>query len=393
VPAENVIGEPGEGLKIALTTLNTGRLTMPGTSAALGKACVHFAQDWANKRIQWGAPVGKHEAVGKKLASIASNTFAMESMNTVACRFVDKGQADIRLEAAMAKLFCTTKSWEAADDFLQVRGGRGYETVQSLLGRGEEPVPTERMLRDARISRIIEGTDEIMRLFIAREAMDTHMRRVMPIIGGKGAMMSQVFKAFGDQKKRKILWDALKFYAGWYPRMWLPSGGALSSQYLSTANRRHLTYIPKMSKRLARTMFHTMAKFGPALERRQLILHRFVDIGTDLFAMASTLANAEYLLSKNPENRELQELVDLFCRDARTRIATNMREVKHNYDRVRSSVNKAFMGGSYAWLAEGAYTDTPPCMRVAASDRAEEKVEEPDEEGKEEAPVEESVPK
>ena len=387
VPAENIIGKTGDGLKIALTTLNTGRLTMPGTSAALGKACVHFAKDWANKRVQWGAPVGKHEAVGKKLAGIASVTFAMESMNTVACRFVDKGQADIRLEAAMAKLFCTTKSWEVADDFVQVRGGRGYETVQSLLGRGEDPIPAERMLRDARISRIIEGTDEIMRLFIAREAMDTHMRRVMPIIGGKGSMMGQAFKAFGDKKKRKIMWDAFKFYAGWYPRMWMPAGGGLSTQYLSATNRRHLTYIPKMSKRLARTMFHTMAKFGAGLERRQLILHRFVDIGTDLFAMASVLANAEHLLSKNPENRELQDLVDLFCRDARERIAGNMRDVKHNNDRIRSKVSKAFMGGSYEWLAEGAYTDTPPCMRVVASDQNDAEADE------EEAPVEESVPK
>ncbi|MBN2310959.1 MAG: acyl-CoA dehydrogenase family protein [Candidatus Hydrogenedentes bacterium] len=357
VPAENIIGKPGQGLKIALTTLNTGRLTIPGTAAGGGKLCMHFARDWAQKREQWGAPVGKHQAVGSMLANMSANTFAMDCMNTIACAFVDKGQADIRLEAAMAKYFCTTFGWQIVDDLLQVRGGRGYETAQSLLERGEDPVPTERLFRDARISRIIEGTDEIMRLFIAREAMDTHVSRVMPIMMGKGPMV-------------KLIWEAFKFYAGWYPRMWLPAGGGLPSRYLSYSNRRHLTYIAKAAKRLARTMFHTMARFGPKLEREQLILQRFVDIGTDLFAMACVLARTEHLLTADRANAALQDLADLFCRSARDRIADNLRAVKRNRGRLLNRVSKAFMDNQYEWLVEGVYTDFPPTMRRSVTRQA-----------------------
>ncbi|MCP4641776.1 MAG: DNA polymerase II [bacterium] len=383
VPAENIIGGLGQGLKIALTTLNTGRLTIPGTSAGAGKACMHFAGDWIHKREQWGAPIGKHQAIGVKLASMAADTFAMDSINMVACRFVDQGQADIRLEAAMAKLFCTVTAWRVADDFLQIRGGRGYETARSLRDRGEDPIPAERLLRDARISRIIEGTDEIMRLFIAREAMDTHVRRVMPIMMGKGS-------------KGKLIWDAFKFYASWYPKTWLPSLGGLDSRYLSSPNRRHLEYIPKASKRLARTMFHTMAKFGPKLEREQLILQRFVDIGTDLFAMACVLARAEHLLAENPQNAALQDMANLFCREARLRITENMRDVRRGRGRLFNKVSKAFMAGEYKWMIEGIYDDFPPTMRVSASTHETEAAEEAETEAKptpEASGVEEQVPK
>lgn len=355
VPLENVIGEEGQGLKIALTTLNTGRMTMPATASGSGKVCMHFARNWSNERVQWGSPIGRHQAVAHKLSLMAADTFAMESMNWLACAMVDRGGVDIRLEAAMAKYYCTETAWRVIDDFVQVRGGRGYETSESLAGRGEDPIPAERFLRDARISRIIEGTSEIMRLFIAREAMDTHMRRIMPIMTGKGP-------------RGKLIWDAVKFYAAWYPRTWLPARRSFGVERLSARNRDHLVYVARACKRLARTMFHTMARYQQKLEYEQLILQNFVDIGTDLFAMAASLARAEAELRHRPNDRPLQDLVDLFCREARARIRRNFAAVKRNHNRMYSKVAKAYMEGAYEWIPTGVYTDFPPGERPARLD-------------------------
>lgn len=347
VPAENIIGAPGMGLKIALTTLNQGRLTIPATTAAAGKLAVHFSKDWANERVQWGQPIGNHQAVGVMLANISADTFAMDSMNWLTCAMVDKGGADIRLEAAMAKYYSTETGWRVADDFLQVRGGRGYETSDSLLARGELPIPAERMMRDARISRIIEGTSEIMRLFIAREAMDTHVRLAMPIFKGKDGKLGPIMKA-------------AKFYASWYPKQWLPASSNFGVKHLDGANQAHLAYIGTTAKKLARELFAAMRKYKLKLEYEQLIMQRFVDIGTDLFAMAACLSHAEHLLGERGKDEKLQRLVDLFCSNARGRISDNFRSVKKNHNSLINKVSAAFMEGGYQWMVEDVYTDVPP---------------------------------
>jgi alkylation response protein AidB-like acyl-CoA dehydrogenase len=350
VPTKNIIGKPGDGLKIALTTLNTGRLTMPGVSAGGGKSCLYFTRGWSNERVQWGVPIGKHQAVANMNADIAANTFAMEAMQLLSCAFVDRGKADIRLEAAMAKYFCTEVGWKVVDEFMQVRGGRGYETADSLRARGEKPIPTERMLRDARISRIIEGTSQIMQLFIAREAMDTHVSRVMPIMMSRG----------GLKEKWPLIKKAMGFYVGWYPKQWLPGGPSYNVKHLSPANQDHLRYINRTCRRLARSLFHTMAKYQQKLEKEQLVMSAFVDIGTDLFAMASTLSYAEYLLGQRGGDPTLQDLADLFCMQARDRIEINFRGARRNFNRLKEKVGEAVLDGRYEWLTEGVYTELPP---------------------------------
>lgn len=350
VPAENLIGKPGDGLKIALTTLNTGRLTVPGTCAAGGKSAMRLLRDWVNERVQWGAPIAKHQAVGKKLADISSSTFAMESINSLACGLVERGDADFRLESAMAKYYCTETAWKVCDDVLQVRGGRGYETAASLRARGEKPISVEMSMRNARISRIIEGTSEIMQLFIAREAMDMHMRRVMPILMPKPGQKESKFSA---------IMSALKFYAAWYPKTWLPASGGYATRHLSPQNVGHLHYIGRTAKRLARTMFHTMAKYGAKLEYEQLVLAAFVDIGTDLFAMSACLSHAEHLLGKNSGDQDLQNLVDYFCQSARERIARNFAHVARNHNRLLNKVSRAYAEGRYSWMNDAIYQGTP----------------------------------
>ncbi|MGH7897759.1 MAG: acyl-CoA dehydrogenase family protein, partial [Candidatus Binatia bacterium] len=158
VPKENLIGQEGQGLKIALITLNTGRLTLPAICSGIAKHCLEVVRGWSAARIQWGVPVWKHEAISHRIADMAATTFAMDSIAKLASQMADRGGYDIRLEAAAAKEWNTVRAWEITDQTLQIRGGRGYETESSLQGRGEAPIAVERLMRDCRINLIFEGS-------------------------------------------------------------------------------------------------------------------------------------------------------------------------------------------------------------------------------------------
>ncbi|MEW6302958.1 MAG: acyl-CoA dehydrogenase family protein [Verrucomicrobiota bacterium] len=345
VPRENILLGEGKGLKVALSTLNTGRLTLPAACTGLSKRCLHMARTWAARREQWGAPIGKHAAIADKLARMAASVFAMESMTQFTASKVDKDKhADIRLEAAMAKLWATERAWEIINDTMQIRGGRGYETAQSLQARGEEPVPVERLLRDSRINTIFEGSSEIMRLFIAREALDPHLKVGAAVLNTQLPM---------NERARAALRAGL-FYAGWYPRQWWPFGRAPRTE-LHPAVSRHLRWAISASKRLARTLFHAMLRHGPKLERKQLLLGRIVDIGTELFAITATCARAQMLLHcRNEEEcKEVLQLVAYFCADARVRINRWFRELRANADTEGYRVAQHVLDDKHAWLEEG----------------------------------------
>lgn len=340
VPVENVIGEPGMGLKIALVTLNGGRLALPAASSAVNKLCLRFSRKWAAERTQWGQAIGKHQAIADKLAKMAATTFATESVTWLASAFADQGRMDIRLEAAMAKYFCTEAAWQVVDDALQIRGGRGYENAESLKAHGEDPMPIERIQRDIRINRIIEGTSEIMGLFIAREAMDMHFRNLMPLMDDRkdiAAKLKQALKTVG-------------FYSVWYSKQWIYLPHANGTAHLSAVNRRHLTFIERSAKKLARRLFHVIARYQQKLEKEQLILFRFVDIGTLLFAMAACLSMAEQKMTEDGQGPAAQELADLFCRDARKRIQRLFRETKTYPKLAIANVGEGVLAGRYAWV-------------------------------------------
>jgi hypothetical protein len=331
VPRENILLAEGKGLRVALTTLNTGRLTLPAACVGLAKRCLEITRQWAAQRTQWGAPIGKHAAIADKIARMAANTFAMESMTLLAASAVDRDKhADVRLEAAMCKMWGSEQSWEIVNDAVQIRGGRGYETAASLKARGEAPIPLERFLRDSRINTIFEGSSEIMRLFIAREALDPHLKVSGAVLNSKLPLSRRLGAAV----------KASLFYARWYPKQWLPLEwftpyASRIPHHASLA--KHLRYTARTSRKLARALFHAMLRHGPRLEREQLLLGRFVDIGTELFATTATCLRVERLLQSDTtgsNKAELLNLVDYFCRASRLRIEEKFRGVRRNADRA-----------------------------------------------------------
>jgi alkylation response protein AidB-like acyl-CoA dehydrogenase len=341
VPRENILWGEGKGLKLALITLNTGRLTLPASAAGGSKALLQASRTWAAERVQWGAPIGKHEAVAEKVAMMAANTFAMEAIAGLTVGLAERGNYDIRLEAAIAKMYNTEHGWRIVDDALQIRGGRGYETADSLRARGERPIPIERAMRDSRINLIFEGSSEIMRLFIAREAVDHHFKTAFALVD----------KESTSSQKAAALGRVMKFYPAWYPGRWIGKGqvpGAFA-EFGKLAG--HMRYAERHTRKLGRAIFHAMVRLGPKLERRQLVLFRAVDIGAELFAMAAACVKARMLAKQGTD--DATPLADLFCRAARVRIEHLFAGFYGDYDAEMYRVAQAVLRGEHAWLETG----------------------------------------
>ncbi|HEU0241182.1 MAG TPA: acyl-CoA dehydrogenase family protein [Micromonosporaceae bacterium] len=338
VPADNVIGREGQGLKIALTTLNTGRLSLPAQCVGAGKWCLSAARTWTTERVQWGLPVGRHEAIAKKIAFIAATTYGLESMLDLCCMLADDDRNDIRIEAALVKLYGSEMAWQMADELIQIRGGRGYETAESLRARGERGIAAEQMLRDLRINRIFEGSSEIMHLLIAREAVDQHLSVAGDIIDPEASV----------GRKAKAGAAATGFYGRWLPTLAVGKGQVKGGYAEYGALAPHVRFVERSARRLARETFYGMARWRGKMERKQAFLGRIVDIGAELFAMtaACVRANAE----RRPEG---VELADLFCRQARLRVRTLFDELWNNTDARDVAFSRSVAEGRYGFLEDG----------------------------------------
>ncbi|MFE2567241.1 acyl-CoA dehydrogenase family protein [Streptomyces mirabilis] len=346
VPAANRIGPEGAGLKIALTTLNTGRLSLPAMCVGAGKWCLKIAREWSAAREQWGKPVALHEAVGSKISFIAATTFALEAVVDLSSQMADENRNDIRIEAALAKLYGSEMGCLMADELVQIRGGRGFETAESLAPRGERAVPAEQILRDLRINRIFEGSTEIMHLLIAREAVDAHLSVAGDLIDPD--------KSLSDKAKAGA--NAGVFYAKWLPKL-VAGPGQLPRSY-GEFNRHvdlspHLRYVERNARKLARSTFYAMSRWQGRMETKQGFLGRIVDIGAELFAMSAACVRAEHLRLTGQHGREAYQLADAFCRQSRIRVDELFGRLWSNTDDLDRKVVKGVLAGTYEWLEQG----------------------------------------
>ncbi|MFD3512257.1 acyl-CoA dehydrogenase family protein [Streptomyces sp. NPDC058657] len=348
VPAANRIGPEGAGLKIALTTLNTGRLSLPAMCVGAGKWCLKIAREWSAVREQWGKPVAHHEAVGAKISFIAATTFALEAVLDLSSQMADEDRNDIRIEAALAKLYGSEMAWLMADELVQIRGGRGFETADSLAARGERAVPAEQILRDLRINRIFEGSTEIMHLLIAREAVDAHLKVAGDLIDPD--------KSLSDKAKAGA--QATGFYARWLPKL-VTGAGQLPRSYAEFHPQGHadlsghLRYVERTSRKLARSTFYAMSRWQGRMETKQGFLGRIVDIGAELFAMSAACVRAELLRTTEDYGREAYQLADIFCRQSRIRTEELLGRLWTNTDDLDHKVVQGVLSGTYTWLEQG----------------------------------------
>ncbi len=360
VPALNRVGPEGAGLKIALTTLNTGRLSLPANCAAAGKWALKIAREWSRERIQWGKPIGEHEAVAKKISFIAATTYALEAVVELASLLADDKRNDIRIEAALAKLYASEMAWLVADELVQIRGGRGYETAASLAARGERGVPAEQILRDLRINRIFEGSTEVMHLFIAREAVDAHLSKAGELVE----------PGVSVRRRARAAARAGGFYARWLPTLVTGEGQRPGGYAEFGPLAGHVRYIERASRKLARAMFYGMSRWQTRLERKQGFLGRAVDIGAELFAMSAACVRAQMDAADGTQDRAKTsfELADAFCTQARGRIRKLFSGLWDNTDALDVRVARRVLGDRYTWLEEGIIDSSIEGAWIAAAE-------------------------
>jgi hypothetical protein len=255
----------------------------------------------------------------------------------------DRGGYDIRLEAAAAKEWNTCRAWEIIDNTMQIRGGRGYETEQSLRARGEQGIPVERMMRDFRINKIFEGSSEIMHLFMAREAVDKHLQVAGALIDPEKPLSA----------KLAILPKMAAFYAWWYPSRWL--GWGRWPRYADFGGlATHLRFVERSCRKLARQSFHGMSVYQGRLQNKQAFLFRLVDVANELFAMAATITRAKAMAdTRDPKATEARELADLFCRSSRRKVARLFRDLWRNDDVVKYKTALNVLAGRHEYVEAG----------------------------------------
>jgi alkylation response protein AidB-like acyl-CoA dehydrogenase len=303
VPAFNRIGAEGAGLDVALGAQDTGRLSMPAVCAANAKWALKIAREWSRVRVQWDKPIGEHEAVASKIAFIAATAFALEAMVEVTGRHADAG-ADTGIDAELAKLFASEKAWQVADELLQIRGGRGYETAESAAARGERGVPVEQLFRDLRIGRIFDGSTEALRGFIADAALSAEPD------ADEGPDVIGTFGALAE----------------------------------------HLQFADRTAQELAHHLTEAKTRWGDEIAERQLFVGRVVDIAAELYAMAVSCVYAK----TRTEHRETAiELADTFCRQSHRRIAELFDRLYSNTDEPDRTAAAKVLEDRYTWLEEG----------------------------------------
>jgi acyl-CoA dehydrogenase family member 9 len=297
VPAENVLGAVGKGLRLALTVLDFGRTTFGASCTGVAKACVQAATEHANRRVQFKQPIGDFELIKKKIAFMAASAFAMEATTSQCAAFIDRGSEDFMLETAMLKVWSTDALWTIVNDTLQIYGGQGYFTNE----------PYERWMRDARINTIGEGANEVLKAFIAVVGMrgvGEHLKGVLDALRHPLSNFGTLFRFGSKQMTRRFSTPEIPVHHDSLQPLARELGhrvrdfGIAVQDVLRDFRSRALAQQNGKTEELA---------IMEVVLRSQYMQERIADAACDLYASSCTLSRMDHLLSiaGTPE-RDLQ---------------------------------------------------------------------------------------
>ncbi len=343
IPADNLIGEVGQGLKYALTILNMGRaISIPAICLGMAKQAWQPSLDWANTRTTFNKPIGERQTQRIRIGDMAVSLFAMEALSLLVWRMADQKAYDIRIEAAIAKIFTSERTIRFLKDAQTIFGGMGYERADSKRFRGEPGFPVEQLVRDAEMYRIGEGATDILRPFVSREGLNPHLERAQGYFGERVSTMKRI----GELLK------LARFYLPWYLTLWARRPLPQRQEMPHSKVRDKLKYIERASRRLARAILYAMTMHQEALRDDQGRQNRIEAVAEDLLSIGATALYAEALGRASSQTRAW-DLADEFYRTARARIRANTRAIIRNQDGFLTSIGKCALHGDYGFLSAG----------------------------------------
>lgn len=331
VPAENLLGEEGKGFKIAMAILNNGRTGLGGGCVGGIKKLIALAANQASERKQFGKSISEFGLIKEKITQMTVDCFAAESVVGMVGHLIDSGEKDYSLEAAISKVFCSEALWNSAYEALQVAGGNGFM----------KEYPYERLVRDSRINTIFEGTNEILRLYIALAGMKDVGKYLKEVASSTEEIFNDPIKGFGT----------LSDYA------------AMKLSRMTNIGRDRIESHHKCFQHEADTIDRYSSSFAAAAEglirrhkkdiiNKQLATKRLGDVAISLFVSICVLSRASKIVSEKGE-KDSQAVIDItkvFIRDARQKMTRNLRELDRNDDDKKESIaDYIFENKSYNW--------------------------------------------
>jgi alkylation response protein AidB-like acyl-CoA dehydrogenase len=343
IATDQVIGGIGNGLRYALTILNVGRaISIPAICLGMAKQAWQPTLDRANQRRTFQKVLAERQTQQIRIGDMAGHLFAMEALAMLVWHLADQHRHDIRIEAAIAKIFCSEHAIRFVRDAQIIFGGMGYETAESKQQRGEPAFGVEQLVRDAEMYRIGEGATDILRPFVVREALSRHVDRSKTFYADGAAMTERVHQA----------WKLGMSYLPWYLRQFwsrrLPDRRECTHPKVFPL----LRYVERTSRRLARETLYVMIRFQAAFRDEQRLQAHLEGIGEDLLAITATALDAERQ-TRLDGHTTVWELVDSFCAGAMQRIERRFKELPRREDAVAAQVGMQALKGYYPTLSDG----------------------------------------
>jgi len=313
IPAENLLGEEGQGFKIAMAILNNGRTGLGGGCVGGMKRCIAMATKQATDRKQFGKSIKDFALVKSKIGQMTVDCFAAESAVIMVADLMDRGATDYSVEAAITKIFASEAMWNAANEALQIAGGNGFVKDFSY----------ERIVRDCRINLIFEGTNEILRLYIGLSGMKLAGAHLKEISEGASKIFNDPIKGFG----------VLSNYAG----KKFSNITSIGQEKLSKIHRDlqvEADVLVNLSGTFTESVESTLKKYGKNIVGSQLVTKRIADSSIDLFVLLCVLARATSILEAEDgvEKEDVKKIVKIFTQQAKRRIKSNLRRLDRNED-------------------------------------------------------------